>query len=140
MARPEPTVPSAAESAAATDTRDRTLRLLRAVSTEMSDLSQDIVRLGEALSSEILAIKQTGRLHDLQSFDLIAQSAQSHAELLHKLIDTMAHAEECEPSRLESLIEIIPFHVVRGRLSAALKGQAAQARTADVPDDGADWF
>ncbi|MGB8364288.1 MAG: hypothetical protein ACLQUZ_16010 [Rhizomicrobium sp.] len=139
MASPEPTVPSETEAAPA-DTREQTLRLLRAVSAEMSDLSQDIVRLGEALSGEILAIKQTGRLHDLQSFDLIAQSAQSHAQLLHKLIDTMSHAEGCSPSGLESLIETIPFHRVRGRLNAALKGQAGEVEKADAPGDDADWF
>jgi len=118
--------------------RDRTLRLLRAVSTELGALSQDIVRLGEALSGEMLAIKETGRMHDLQSFDLIAQSAQSHAQLLHALINTMSEPET--RSTLESLIEIIPFHVVRGRLNAALNGEMLQAADEGASDDGADWF
>ena len=120
------------------ETRERTLRLLRAVSDELGALSQDIVRLGEALSGEMLAIRRTGRMHDLQSFDLIAQSAQSHAQLLHALINTMSQSEAA--ASLETLIEIIPFHGVRGRLNAALNGEMQQASGEDASDDGADWF
>ena len=78
-------------------------------------------------------------MHDLQNFDLIAQSAQSHAQLLNELIDTMTHSPECDPSRLETLIEIIPFHGVRGRLNAALKGLSVQEDATDS-DNEADWF
>ncbi len=140
MAGPEPNVPPEIEASAPAESRQQTLRLLRAVSTEISELSQDIIHLGEALSGEMLAIKQTGHMHDLQSFDLIAQSARSHAQLLHELIDAMSYAGECEPSRLETLIQIIPFHGARGRLNAALKGKTALEEKADVCGDDADWF
>lgn len=140
MLEPQKIVSSNVESAAPPDTRDQALRLLRAVSGEMAALSQDIVRLGEALSGEMLAIKKTGRMHDLQSFDLIAQSAQSHAELLHKLIDAMSETDECEPSFLASLIELIPFHGVRGRLTAALEGKTSHHEVSASPSDDADWF
>lgn len=140
MLEPQQIVSSDAAGAAGTDTREQALRLLRAVSAEMAALSQDIVRLGEALSDEMVAIKKTGRMHDLQSFDLIAQSAQSHAELLHKLIDAMSETDECEPSFLASLIDLIPFHGVRDRLTAALEGRASHRDEPELPGDDADWF
>lgn len=114
------------------------LRLLRAVSAEIAALSQDIARLGEALSGEMLAVRETGRMHDLQSFDLIAQSAQSHAQLLHEMIDALSRSDE--PRSLESLIQIIPFHGARGRLSAALNGQEPEEHDSETLDGGADWF
>lgn len=140
MGVPQPIVASEDESTAATGTREQTLRLLRGVSSEMAALSQDILRLGEALSGEMLAIRQTGRMYDLQSFDLIAQSAQSHAQLLHELIEAMSRTEGCDLSDLEKLIQIIPFHGVRGRLSAALNGRSLQEGDVNAPDDDAEWF
>jgi hypothetical protein len=140
MAIPRPTVPPEVDVSEPADSREQAFRLLRAVSVEMAALSQDIVRLGEALSGEMVAIRQSGGMQDLQSFDLIAQSAQSHAQLLHELIDTMSHNGECEPSRLEALIQIIPFHGVRGRLSAAIKGLTMHGIEVAAPDNDADWF
>jgi len=124
--------------------REALLALLRSVSDELYALVSEIMRLGESLSSDELAGDRGRRICDLQSFDLLAQTALAQSRLLQGiergLADDGKHGADDETIR--SLIEAVPFHKARQRLASAYRGSHDESAVSLPWDDAGepDWF
>ena len=120
------------------------LALLRSVSDELYGLVCEIVRLGESLSADELEGDQNRRICDLQSFDLLAQTALAQARLLQGIERGIAGRHDVNARGIQLLIDDVPFHKARQRLTAAFEGGAeTKADAPDLPWDdagGLDWF
>ena len=116
------------------------LVLLRSIADEIYALVCDMVRLGESLSAEENP-DTASRLRDLQSFDLLTQSALSQARLLQALECSLSKKCDDGIETVAKLIEEVPFHKVRQRLSAAFhENKASPAEPHWVEGGGLDWF
>ena len=126
------------------DDREALLALLRSVSDELYGLVCEIVRLGESLSADELEGDKNRRICDLQSFDLLAQTALAQARLLQGIERGIAGQHDVNANSIQLLIEDVPFHKARQRLSAAFAGEGKSGSGApDLPWDdagGLDWF
>jgi hypothetical protein len=126
--------------------REALLALLRSVSDELYGLVCEIVRLGESLSADELEGDKNRRICDLQSFDLLAQTALAQARLLQGIEQGIAGRQDGNARSIKLLIADVPFHKARQRLSAAYEGEkegAAEGAQSQLPWDdagGLDWF
>lgn len=118
------------------------LALLNSVADELYALVCEIVRLGESLSADELSADKARRICDLQSFDLLAQSALAQARLLKGIEQALsADNGETVSKRIVMMIEDVPFHKARQRLYSAYVG--GDKTIEDLPWDGTgdlDWF
>lgn len=119
------------------------MALLNSVADELYALVCEIVRLGESLSADEVGGDKARRICDLQSFDLLAQSALAQARLLKGIERAMSNSEaEAVSRQILLMIEDVPFHKARQRLYSAYVG-AQEGKLAELPWDGAgdlDWF
>jgi hypothetical protein len=99
------------------------LALLRTVSDEVYSLACDIISLGESLSLEQGAGSVSRQMRNLQSFDPLGQRAFAQARLLHGIERILVDRAVDWKARVDALIQTVPFHAERQRLSAALQGQ-----------------
>lgn len=121
--------------------REALLALLRSVSDELYSLVCDIVRLGESLSSDEVDGDKNQRVRDLQAFDLLAQSALAQSRLLQGIERALAGRGEDGGKSISLLIDDVPFHKVRQRLSTAYAGNKPVAAEPHWNNSGGlDWF
>jgi|GEM_PF-1115615 hypothetical protein len=119
------------------------LALLRSVSDELYSLVCDIVRLGESLSADEVDGDRSQRVRDLQSFDLLAQSALAQARLLQGIERGLGGhgVDEGKGKSISMLIGDVPFHKVRERLTSAYSGMGREQEESHWEDSGSlDWF
>ena len=118
------------------------LALLRSVSDELYALVCEIVRLGESLSADELEGDRNRRICDMQAFDLLAQSALAQARLLQGIERGLVEHSEGIAKVITLLIEDVPFHKARQRLSSAYAGESKPEQSQLPWDDagGLDWF
>lgn len=125
------------------ESQDSLLALLSSVADELYVLVCEIVRLGESLSADEVGGDRARRICDLQSFDLLAQSALAQARLLKGIERALSSGDAGSVSkRIVMMIEDIPFHKARLRLYAAYAGNENPGK-ADRPwggDGDLDWF
>ena len=114
----------------------RLVDLLHVVSSELETVANDIVQLGESIAED----RERAGSADLQAFDLIGQNALAQARLLGELGRRLATSGNGDVRSLLSLVEAVPFHAVRLRLRAALRGEPLIERAATEPIDEAEWF
>lgn len=119
------------------------LALLNSVADEIYGLVCEIVRLGESLSADEIGDDRNRRICDLQSFDLLAQSALAQARLLKGIERALSDGEsDAISKRIVMMIEDVPFHKARQRLYAAYVGDA-DPDGAELSWNGSgdlDWF
>lgn len=118
------------------------LALLSSVADELYALVCEIVRLGEALSSDEVDGVRSRHICDLQSFDLLAQSALAQARLLKGIEQGLSDEGRDAAQNILLMIEDVPFHKIRQRLYSAYTGKD-KPEAAEVPWDGTgdlDWF
>ena len=124
--------------------REALLALLRSVSDELYALVSEIMRLGEALSSDELAGDRNRRICDLQSFDLLAQTALAQSRLLQGIERGLAAdgRNGFDGETIRSLIDAVPFHKARQRLASAYRGLHDEPALSLPWDDAGepDWF
>lgn len=121
--------------------RDALLALLRSVSDELYSLVCDIVRLGESLSADEVEGDRSQRVRDLQAFDLLAQSALAQSRLLQGIEQALAGRSGEGDKSISLLIDDVPFHKVRQRLSTAYAGnEPVEAEPHWDSSGGLDWF
>jgi hypothetical protein len=118
------------------------LGLLDSVADELYALVCEIVRLGESLSSDELEGDKGVRIRDLQTFDLLAQSALAQARLLKGIERGLAERGESVSKNITLMIEDVPFHNIRQRLYSAYTGNTKPEATDEVWDESGDldWF
>jgi hypothetical protein len=122
---------------------DALLALLRSVSDELYALVCEIVRLGESLSADELEGDKNRRICDLQSFDLLAQTALAQARLLQGIECGLAGRPDCSSQNIRLLIDDVPFHKARQRLTTAFSGANNEPTPPELPWEdagGLDWF
>jgi len=128
------------------DNQEALLALLRSVSDELYGLVCEIVRLGESLSADELEADHDRRICDLQSFDLLAQTALAQARLLQGIEQGIAGRQDGNDRGIKLLIADVPFHKARQRLLAAYQGTGGKSGEPDsqLPWEedagGLDWF
>lgn len=129
-------------SVAIGDDQKALLALLGSVADELYTLVCEIVRLGETLSSDEMDGDKASRICDLQSFDLLAQSALAQARLLKGIERGLSDEGREAVKNIIVLIEDVPFHKIRQRLYSAYTGKdkpdsvdLAWDETGDL-----DWF
>lgn len=118
------------------------LALLGSVADELYALVCEIVRLGESLSSGEFVGDRSQHICDLQSFDLLAQSALAQARLLKGIEQGLSEDAREATQNILLMIEDVPFHKIRQRLYSAYTGKDKQ-ENAEMPWDGTgdlDWF
>jgi len=118
------------------------LALLSSVADELYALVCEIVRLGESLSADELGADKSRRICDLQTFDLLAQSALAQARLLKGIERGLAGSYDGAAKSIALMIEDVPFHKIRQRLYSAYAGKD-KLKSTELPWDGSgdlDWF
>lgn len=114
-------------------------RLLSVISDELTHLATEMVKLGELLSRDALEQKQAPPTYDLQSFDIVSQTAQAQARLLKRLAEG-----DAGPSGvgISALIEEVPFAQMRRRLHGASNGTPPEqdGKLPEEDDTQVSWF
>ena len=124
------------------DEQKALLALLGSVADELYTLVCEIVRLGESLSSDEMDGDKTRRICDLQSFDLLSQSALAQARLLKGIERGLSDEGREAAKSIVVMIEDVPFHKIRQRLYSAYTGKD-KPDAVDLPWDETgdlDWF
>jgi hypothetical protein len=98
-----------------------------------------MVKLGELLSRDALDQEQAPPTYDLQTFDIVSQTAQAQARLLKRLAEGEAGPGG---AGLPALIDEVPFAHMRRRLHNASGGEAAEQDnpTPEQDDTEVSWF
>lgn len=120
------------------------LSLLRAVADELYALVCEMERVGDSLSSCEIShdASSSRRIGDLQTFDLLAQSARALARLIREIERNLGRPEGNAEKSIVLMIEDVPFHEVRQRLYSAFAGRQKKGDVDLSWDEGGDldWF
>lgn len=111
------------------DADNRLFRLLDAMASEISVWGKEIFHLGDRLIEAIATGGQNDRIREMQHFDVIGQGVLANAGLLKELARRMAAKHTLTNDDIDTLVDSIPFHAIRERLSAALDNRAVDVET-----------
>jgi hypothetical protein len=112
-------------------------RLLTVIAEEFARTAEYVVEIGERLSHGAAERDQVNS-HDLQAFDIFAQTARSQASLLKRLAGTETAGAA---GAIASMIEDVPFAHIRQRLHQALSLEGENAPIEEEMDDSrVTWF
>lgn len=118
--------------------------LLRAVADELYALVCEMERVGDSLSSYETSQDSLSsrRIGDLQTFDLLAQSARALSRLIREIERNLGNPDDAAEKAILLMIEDVPFHEVRQRLYSAFAGREKKGDANLSWDAGGDldWF
>jgi hypothetical protein len=117
------------------ESADALLAIVRLICEELHALAFDMTELGESLSGEDKAT------YKLQVFDLFGQRLLAQAQLLHGIEQLFSCPTSDWRGSTEAIIQAVPFHGQRRRLTAALNGQRVDLSDSSAGEGGGpDWF
>jgi hypothetical protein len=117
-------------------------RLLGAMAKEWTSLGDEIMGVGDALSSRVLATGELQGVKEMQSFDALSQLARAQAALLDSISAQLNVPTSQMRPMLEASIAALPISAVRQRMSHAINSGTALEAPAPIADeeDTVLWF